>query len=181
MPIPKSSSISIFSDRLVDEIEEGLDAVVRTGQPADSRLMCRSAGSFRLRIVASSDYLASYGITVEPVDLAAHRCLRERSPSTGKQRPWRLGGQGSVLPETVSATAVRPLVHLAAPSHGIACPPPFAIRRELADGRLVSSRKEHIREEDQFDVLWPASRQVTHKFQSRCRFHGNESETGYLK
>jgi DNA-binding transcriptional LysR family regulator len=159
-----------FSDRLVDVIEEGFDAVVRTGQPADSRLMRRRAGGFRLRIVASPAYLATYGIPVEPADLATHRCLRQRSPSTGKLRPWPLGAQGSALPETMSATVVDPLVHLAAGGHGIACLPPFAIRQELANGRLVSLLEAHVRDVDQFNVLWPASRQVTPKLRAFVDF-----------
>src|SRR6218665_1219274 len=37
-----------FTDRMVDVVEEGFDAVVRTGEPADSRLSARRLGSFRL-------------------------------------------------------------------------------------------------------------------------------------
>ena len=35
-----------FTDQLVDVIEEGFDAVVRTGAPADSRLSARRLGAF---------------------------------------------------------------------------------------------------------------------------------------
>lgn len=159
-----------FSDRLVDVIEEGFDAVVRTGQPVDSRLMRRNAGRFRLRIVASPAYLAAHGTPAEPIDLASHRCLRQRSPSTGKLRPWPLGTEGNALPETMSATAIDPLVHLAVAGHGIACLPPFAIRQELADGRLVSLLEDSVSEVDQFNVLWPASRQVTPKLRAFVDF-----------
>ncbi|GFE77906.1 LysR family transcriptional regulator [Novosphingobium sp. TCA1] len=159
-----------FSDRLVDVIEEGFDAVVRTGQPADSRLMRRNAGRFRLRIVASPAYLAAHGTPTEPIDLGSHRCLRQRSPSTGKLRPWPLGTEGNALPETMSATAIDPLVHLAVAGHGIACLPPFAIRQELAEGRLVSLLENSVCEIDQFNVLWPASRQVTPKLRAFVDF-----------
>lgn len=159
-----------FSDRLVDVIEEGFDAVVRTGQPADSRLMRRNAGRFRLRIVASPAYLAAHGTPTEPIDLGSHRCLRQRSPSTGKLRPWPLGTEGNALPETMSATAIDPLVHLAVAGHGIACLPPFAIRQELAEGRLVSLLENSVCEVDQFNVLWPASRQVTPKLRAFVDF-----------
>ncbi|WP_069335603.1 LysR substrate-binding domain-containing protein [Sphingobium yanoikuyae] len=159
-----------FSDRLVDVIEEGFDAVVRTGQPADSRLMRRNAGRFRLRIVASPAYLLTHGTPVVPLDLVSHRCLRQRSPSTGKLRPWPLGPEGNALPETMSATAIDPLVHLTVAGYGIACLPPFAIRQELADGRLVSLLKENVCEVDQFNILWPASRQVTPKLRAFVDF-----------
>lgn len=42
-----------LSDRMVDVIEEGFDAVIRTGQPSDSRLMSRKLGEYKLELVAS--------------------------------------------------------------------------------------------------------------------------------
>lgn len=159
-----------FSDRLVDVIEEGFDAVVRTGQPSDSRLMSRNAGRFRLRVVAAPCYLAAQGTPTVPADLARHRCLRQRSPTTGKLRPWPFSSERVSLPETMSATAVDPLVHLAVAGHGIACLPPFAVREELADGRLVALLESHVQVAEQFSILWPASRQVTPKLRAFVDF-----------
>lgn len=163
-----------FSDRLVDVVEEGFDAVIRTGQPSDSRLMSRNVGRFKLKIVASPDYLARCGVPATPDDLAHHQCLHQRSPSTGKLRPWpfaRGERQGQfVLPERMSATAVDPLIELAIEGLGIACLPPFAIRRQIADGRLVSMLDEWVEETDQFSILWPASRQITPKLRAFVDF-----------
>ncbi|CDH21726.1 putative transcriptional regulator with periplasmic binding protein domain (LysR family) (fragment) [Xenorhabdus bovienii str. kraussei Quebec] len=44
------------TDGLVDLIEEGFDAVIRTGEPADSRLMARVLGSYKRVIVGSPTY-----------------------------------------------------------------------------------------------------------------------------
>lgn len=167
-----------FSDRLVDVIEEGFDAVVRTGQPSDSRLMSRNVGRFRLRIVAAPGYLAVHDAPREPADLARHRCLRQRSPTTGKLRSWPLVLGRTSLPETMSASAIDPLVHLAVASHGIACLPPFAVRQEVADGRLVSLLESHVREDEQFSVLWPASRQVTPKLRAFVDFMADHLQPG---
>ena len=148
--------------------------VIRTGQPSDSRLMSRNVGRFQLKIVASPDYLARCGVPETPDDLAQHQCLHQRSPSTGKIRPWpfaRGERQGKiVLPERMSATAVDPLIELAIEGLGIACLPPFAIRGEIADGRLVSILDEWREETDQFNVLWPASRQITPKLRAFVDF-----------
>ncbi|MCM2394710.1 LysR family transcriptional regulator [Rhizobium sp. S95] len=163
-----------FSDRLVDVVEEGFDAVIRTGQPSDSRLMSRNVGRFKLKIVASPRYLAQCGVPETPDDLAQHQCLHQRSPSTGKIRPWPFArGERQakiVLPERMSATAVDPLIELAIKGLGIACLPPFAIRDEIADGRLVSILDEWVEEADQFNVLWPASRQITPKLRAFVDF-----------
>lgn len=42
-----------FSDRVVDVIEEGFDAVVRFADAGDTRLMSRALGMYRRRLVAS--------------------------------------------------------------------------------------------------------------------------------
>src|SRR6218665_3604929 len=67
-----------FTDRMVDVIEEGFDAVVRTGEPADSRLSARRLGSFQMRLVASPDYLACRSTPRTPADLLQHTCLHYR-------------------------------------------------------------------------------------------------------
>lgn len=163
-----------FSDRLVDVVEEGFDAVIRTGRPSDSRLMSRNIGRFRLQIVASPAYLERHGVPETPWDLARHRCLRQRSPTTGKLRPWPFARSASLdkidLPEAMSATAIDPLIHLAVESLGIACLPPFAVREEIADGRLVSLLEDHVVEMDDFSVLWPAGRQLTPKVRAFVDF-----------
>lgn len=64
-----------FTDRMVAVIEEGFDAVIRTGEIADTRLMHRKLGVFRHRIVASPAYLAQHGTPLTPEDLLDHACL----------------------------------------------------------------------------------------------------------
>lgn len=171
-----------FTDRLVDIVDEGFDAVIRTGQPSDSRLMSRNAGRFRMKIVASPDYLAQYGTPQIPTDLETHQCLHQRSPNTGKIRPWPLatteGTKRPVLPERMSATAVDPLIELARAGLGIACLPPFAIRRELAEGTLVPLLEQWISESDQFNVLWPASRNITPKLRAFVDFMADNLRPG---
>ncbi|CAA0100805.1 HTH-type transcriptional regulator PgrR [Starkeya nomas] len=163
-----------FTDRLVDVVEEGFDAVIRTGRPSDSRLMSRNIGRFRLLIVAAPAYLERCGIPATPQDLARHRCLHQRSPTTGKLRPWPFARSGAAekidLPEAMSATAIDPLIRLAVEGLGIACLPPFAVRDEIADGRLVSLLEEYVVEADQFSVLWPAGRQLTPKVRAFVDF-----------
>ena len=70
----------------------------------------------------------------------------------------------------MSATAVDPLIELASAGMGIACLPPFAIRDEIADGRLVSILDEWLTGTDQFHVLWPASRQITPRLRAFVDF-----------
>jgi DNA-binding transcriptional LysR family regulator len=55
-----------FSDRVVDVIGEGFDAVVRFAEVGDSRLMSRALGTYRRRLVAAPAYLATKGVPLIP-------------------------------------------------------------------------------------------------------------------
>ncbi|HEY0422352.1 MAG TPA: LysR family transcriptional regulator, partial [Rhodopila sp.] len=139
-----------FTDRLVDVIEEGFDVVIRTGAAVDSGLMRRSLGRFRGRLVASPAYLGRHGLPLVPADLAAHNCLRQRSPGSGKLNKWPLSGPAGhgrlAIPETMSASTIDPLVHLAERGFGIAFLPPFAVAAQIKRGALVPLLEGHIRE-----------------------------------
>src|SRR5258708_15439275 len=79
-----------FSDRIIDVIEEGFDAVVRFADPGDSRLMSRALGTYRRRLVAAPAYLAAKGVPLTPDDLKAHACLHHRFPTSRKFEQWPL-------------------------------------------------------------------------------------------
>lgn len=150
-----------FSDRLVDVIEEGFDAVIRTGPPTDSRLSARRLGSFRSVPVASPDYLARYGIPRTPADLATHRCLHYRFPNTGKLETWDLdadvGDPLPRLPISMSCNTMETRVAFALQGLGIAYLPEFAVRDALSDGRLQVVLGAYARRRGVFHILWPAS------------------------
>lgn len=151
-----------FTDRMVAVIEEGFDAVIRTGDIADSRLMSRKLGVFRHRIVASPAYLERHGVPVTPEDLLQHDCLHHRYMNTGRLEPWPLIRDGVDLaldlPRTTVATTIDPLIYLAEQGLGIACLPPFAVADQLRAGTLVNLLEGHLRDRGAFRVLWPASR-----------------------
>ncbi len=79
----------VMSDRIVDLVEEGFDAVLRTGEIRDQRLIARPLAPLTWQTVASPDYLARHGMPAHPDDLAAHNCLQVRNPHTGRPVRWR--------------------------------------------------------------------------------------------
>ena len=149
-----------FTDRLVDVIDEGFDAVIRAGEVSDSRLMSRFLGVFRLQLVAAPDYLGRRGVPLVPEDLAGHACLQHRFATSGKFEPWPLrgGAKEIALPAMAVANTIEPLIALAEQGLGIACLPDFAIRRQVAEGRLTVVLADHIEHEGVFRLLWPSSR-----------------------
>lgn len=58
------------TDRAIDLVREGVDCVVRVGQPADSRLVARPLGHVALVNCASPAYLREHGTPTTPADLA---------------------------------------------------------------------------------------------------------------
>ncbi|MEB5967143.1 LysR family transcriptional regulator [Comamonas testosteroni] len=163
-----------FSDRLVDVVEEGFDAVVRTGVPADSRLVARTLGHFQMVLVASPEYLATYGTPCSVQDLQSHRCLHFRWPHSGKLEAWPLppevDGESPRLPVSMVCNNIETRACFALQGCGIACLPDFAVRQALADGRLVRVMSEQVQREGVFHILWPAGRQASPKVRALVDF-----------
>jgi DNA-binding transcriptional LysR family regulator len=153
-----------MSDRMVDVVEEGFDAVIRTGAPQDSRLMARKLGGYRLQLVASPAYLERNGNPVHPDDLIHHTCLLHKFPATGLTERWPLRvGDTHIEPNLARAltcTTMDPLTYLAMDGVGIACLPDFSIREPLADGRLKVVLEDYTDHTGNLWMLWPASKQT---------------------
>ena len=65
----------LLLDRVVDLVEEGVDAAVRIGHLPDSSLVAISVGQTRRVFCASRAYLKRNGTPQSPSDLAEHRCV----------------------------------------------------------------------------------------------------------
>jgi DNA-binding transcriptional LysR family regulator len=156
-----------FSDRVVDVIEEGFDAVVRFADVGDSRLMSRSLGTYRRRLVAAPAYLAARGVPQSPDELKAHACLHHKFPTSGKFERWPLGPEHAdiqrELPRTAVASTVEPIIFMAEHGMGIAYLPDFAIGRQLREGLLVTVLDDRSDRSGPLRVVWPSSRHLAPK------------------
>jgi DNA-binding transcriptional LysR family regulator len=157
-----------FSDRVVDVIDEGLDAVIRGSELSDSRLMSRKLGAYKVRLVASPEYLARRGEPSKPVDLLEHSCLHYRYPSTGKLAAWPVrqskGALGELLlPQTTVVNSLEALLYLAQDGCGIACVPDFSVREAVSTGILTTVLDKSMTNTTTFWILWPSSKQMTPK------------------
>jgi DNA-binding transcriptional LysR family regulator len=79
-----------LTDRPVNLVEQGFDAVVRFGALPDSALTARLLLPNRRVLCAAPAYLQAHGEPRQPADLQAHRCIviRESGETYGT---WRLG------------------------------------------------------------------------------------------
>lgn len=72
---PEVSVDLSLSNRYVDLIDEGFDAIFRIGELADSGLIARTLTPYRLILCASPDYISSHEPLNSPHDLSRHECL----------------------------------------------------------------------------------------------------------
>jgi len=156
-----------FTDRLVDVIEEGFDAVVRVGTPTDSRLVAARLGTFRQLLVASPTYLEQRGIPKVPIDLLQHSCLHYRYSHNGKLESWPLRLQDDDpelhLPTSMICNNIETRVCFALQGRGIACLPDFSIKQLLDSGQLQQVLPDYIDRKGVFNILWPASKHPSPK------------------
>lgn len=164
-----------LSDRLVNIIEEGFDAAIRTGDPDSSGLTARSLGTWPMLIVASPAYLAQRGVPQRPSDLAGHSCLHHCFTSTGKLERWPLRWTEDdpeiSLPVSMVSNNLEGRICFAEQGLGIACLPEFCARDSLASGRLHVVLAAHTDVHPiTFRMYWPSGRHASPKVRALVDF-----------
>lgn len=92
-----------FNDRLLDLIEEGVDATVRIGMPSDSSLIMHHLATARYVTCASPQYLAQQGTPTTPTDLLQHRCVNFIFPQTRREYDWKFEQAGKAIDLAVNS------------------------------------------------------------------------------
>jgi DNA-binding transcriptional LysR family regulator len=163
-----------FDNRKVDVIEEGYDAVVRSGDVEDSRLTSRRLGSFRMLLVGAPAYFERCGKPVHPRELAEHACIQFRIPKTGKLQVWQLRRDAdeveAQLSTTVTCNTNEARLCFALEGLGIAYMSDFTVRNALNDGLLVTVLDEYTTDHNTFQLLWPSGRHITPKLRAFIDF-----------
>lgn len=163
-----------FNDRLVDVVESGLDAVIRSGDLVDSSLMARRIGSFDFALCGSPDYLSRKGTPRTPADLVDHDAVRFRFPTTGKLQAWAL--KGGPLPRVrtaVTCNNMEAALAAAIGGIGLAYMPGFLARDAVAAGALATILDDYRAPPGQFSILWPSSRHLSPRLRAFVDFIGS--------
>ncbi|WP_312417662.1 LysR family transcriptional regulator [Comamonas sp.] len=156
-----------FTDRLVDVIDEGFDAVIRTGAPSDSRLTYRSLGKFKVVLVGSPEYLAHQGVPQVLGDLQRHHCIHYRFPNSGKLQAWPIQKNFDhadlQLPTSMISNNTETRLYFALQGHGLAYLPDFLVNDSIHSGKLLRVLEKDLEITEVFNILWPDSKHASPK------------------
>ncbi len=159
----------MLNDRLVDLVEEGFDAALRTGVIADQRIVARPLRPLRWVTVASPGYLARCGAPDDVAALQGHACLAVRNLRSGRL-DWQFLQDGQLREVTPPTRMVfdsgDPLVEAAIAGIGIVQVMDFAVADALADGRLQRVLQPFEGRSRALSLIYPPSRQ--HSRSCRC-------------
>ncbi|MDZ4095237.1 MAG: LysR family transcriptional regulator [Paracoccaceae bacterium] len=164
-----------FSDRVVSLVDEGFDAAIRVGHPADTSLIARKLCESRVLIVASGDYLAEHGMPQHPDDLTRHDCIIDSNFRDPAQ--WRFQGPEATMTVAVQGrlwySNAEACLCAAKAGLGIAHVPEFVAARSLATGQVQSIL--HGFEEPPHGVyaLYPPGRHLAAKVRVLVDFLAN--------
>ncbi len=130
-----------LTDRFVDVVDEGYDAVFRLGPIKDTMLAARRLADHILVACASPSYLDAHGAPASPGDLESHECLAFVNWSGLPYAEWRFTKAGRLHAVQVHSRFQvndgRALLAAALGGHGIILQPEAVVRDDIAGGRLV--------------------------------------------
>lgn len=86
---PGVSIRTLFVDRMVNLVDEGVDLAVRIGNLPNSGFSALRVGSVRRVVCGSPDYFEKNGVPATPADLANHSVIAATSAWTSTE--WRFG------------------------------------------------------------------------------------------
>lgn len=159
-----------FTDRAVDLLEDGIDLVVRLGEPGNSAfLSSRSLGHQTSVVCATPAYLDARGTPACAADLAAHACIA--FGAQGRTLAWTVpDGRGGTAPlrivgrHTISdGDALRTAV---LESMGIAQLPTWLVADALQSGALVAVLSPEGVPGPPIHALWPTTRDPAPKIRA---------------
>lgn len=155
------------NDRPVDLLEEGVDCVIRVGNPLDNSLVARRVGSMRLMMAAAPVYLDTFGRPKTPEDLQRHHGIYFFSFKSGKIHEFELALDGHTFEvPTLRRVAVNDgdaLVAACLAGLGVSQVPTFMVQDYIACGKLEVILGEYLSESMPMNALYPQNRHLSSK------------------
>lgn len=161
-----------LSDRLVDVVDEGFDAVVRISRLVDSTLVHRKLASTAIIACASPAYVSAHGLPEHPEALSRHATIGYEYSASGDV--WRFENDDGVVEVTTRPRARanngETCRALALAGQGIAIQPDFLVADDLAEGRLVNVLPGFCGRDIGIYVVYPSRKHLSVKVRALVDF-----------
>ncbi|HZB90728.1 MAG TPA: LysR family transcriptional regulator [Stellaceae bacterium] len=163
------------TDRMVDLVEEGIDAAIRFGSQNDSSLIARRLGQFRVILCAAPAYLEKYGTPRQPSDLSRHNCIAYMYRGFDKlTREWCLvGPEGDVavpVSGNLQTNSLATLMAAASDARGIIMACSRTAENALRSGQLVRVLPDYHFGEFPIVAVYPHRQHLSAKVRSFVDF-----------
>ena len=162
-----------YSDRIADLVDEGFDAAVRIGPPADASLIARRIAEARIVVVAAPAYLARAGEPAAPPALRDHACIVDtnfREPTRWRFRAPDGGSLAIDVDGRIRLSSGEACIAAAAAGFGVARAPDFIAASRLASGALTRILVRFEDEPRAVHVLYPPARWLAPKVRALVDF-----------
>lgn len=162
----------VLSDRMVDLLEEGVDATIRVGALTDSTMMSRSLSPYTGAICAAPSYLAERGTPTHPKDLVDHECLRYPGWTEG-QRWVFFGSDGEIQVDVKSRLTINNafgILYAARAGAGIVLMRNELLAEDIANGRLQVLLQNYKTQSRERHIVWLKNRKMTPKLRAFIDF-----------
>ena len=169
---PEVSVELVLSDRMVDLLEEGVDAAIRVGTLTDSTMMSRTLSPYTGVVCAAPGYLAEHSTPMHPKELVHHECLRYIGWADGPR--WTFFGPEGEIEVVVksrliinSAFGIR---YAALAGAGIVLMRDELLAEDIAAGRLKVLLPDYKTQSRVRQILWLKNRKMTPKLRAFIDF-----------
>lgn len=132
----------LLLDRVVNLVDEGVDAALRIAHLPDSSQIAIKVGAVRWVVCAAPDYLSRSKPITQPADIAGHNAI-----ALGQLLPgdvWMFHGKDAAakprsvrITSRLSVNTIEAALGSVIEGHGIARVLSYQVQQELRDGRLV--------------------------------------------
>lgn len=162
----------ISDNKFTDIVAEGFDAGIRLGDDVSKDMIAvRISDDMQMCVVGSPDYFAKYGTPQQPDDLANHRCIRFRLPTSGGIMAWEFqledGKIHKFQPQSNLITgSSRLIAHACLNGQGLNWTPKDSVTDELASGQLVEVLADYAVSYEGYHLYYPNRRQGSPLFRA---------------
>ena len=165
---PKIFVEILVTERKLRFVDDNIDVAVRVGDVIQQTAIGRVVAVYRHVLVASPEYIATFGEPGSPENLERFRCACWLS--IDQHATWNLNGEKYLIQPRLQTNEYAQLRYLAIQGRFIAELPPFLAKPEIDAGRLVRVLKDYALPDQQVHLLYPSRQNLSRVTRSYIDF-----------